>query len=83
MAKKQIKKTQARASAKRSPSKSRSVTDSLMEAAIEIGRAAESLKETYGHVKKVGTNSARAIKPMRQAGNKAVKAVRKAIRGKK
>lgn len=56
-----------------------SITNSLVDAAVEIGRAAENLKSSIEHAQKAGKSGNKAIAPIRKMGEKAVRKVRKTI----
>jgi len=53
--------------------------DSFVEAAIEISRAAESLRDSLEHMSKARDKGERLMKPVRRAGKKAMHTMRKAV----
>ncbi|HEV3245079.1 MAG TPA: hypothetical protein VG102_01860 [Candidatus Paceibacterota bacterium] len=53
------------------------ITNAVMEAAVEIGHAAESFKDSMTHVQKARQKGKRAVEPIRRAGKKAIHAVRR------
>ena len=63
-----------------SAQRSSSSRSPIIEAAIEIGHAAESLRDSLGHMKKARTKGASAMRPIQRAGKKTIHAVRRTIK---
>jgi hypothetical protein len=72
----------AKSLSRKGGSKANEVTNAIIDAAVEIGRAAEALQESIGHFQNAAQKGERAVAPIRKAGKKAVDAVRKISRRK-
>lgn len=55
------------------------ITGAFVDAAVEIGHAAENFKNSLRHVQKARQKGRRVIEPVRHAGKKAMSAVRRTI----
>ena len=53
--------------------------DAAIEAAIELGYAAQNLRDSLGHVSAARKKGGRVIRPLKKAGKKAAKAVRRTV----
>lgn len=61
-------------------SRKNGLTDSLIEAVVEVGHAAENLRSSWEHLKKAQRRGEPALRPMVRATRKAAAAVGKATK---
>lgn len=82
MTKKQAAHSDTKRSSTRADKKDSGVTNALVNAAVEIGHAAEHIKSSLEHFSKAREKGKDAIEPVERAGKKAVDAVRRRLPGK-
>lgn len=60
--------------------KESSITNALVDVAVEIGHAAEHVKSSMEHLRKAGEKGRNVSDPVQRAGKRAVAAVRKRLK---